>query len=147
MAGMGSRSRFRGWIGSEPASGRRHSGGKEESWTGPKTRVSFIRPMVLVADRGIICISRHIGGDTCSNGHCGTVTEVNVIWIQRLIMKRKERKQCSVPVESMLRIGKEWITYRCLVLPSSPRIIHDSLIRWKTAPAPPGDGRMRLLCG
>jgi len=79
MAGMGRRSRFRGWIGSEPASGRGHSGGRGESWKGPKTRVSFIRPMVLVADRGII--SRHISGDTCPNGHCGTVTELNVIWI------------------------------------------------------------------
>ena len=39
-------------------------------------------------------------------------------------MKRKERKQCSVPVASMLRIRKERITYRCLVLPPSPQISH-----------------------
>jgi len=42
-------------------------------------------------------------------------------------MKRKERKQCSVPVASMLRIRKERITYRYLVLPPSPHISHGSL--------------------
>jgi len=112
--------------------------------TQAKTRGSFICPKVLIADRGI---SRHITDGTFSNGHCGTATGLNVIWIQRLIMKRKERKQCSVPVESMLRIRKERITYRCLVLPPSPRIIHVSLIEWIITPAPPRNGRTSLLCG
>jgi hypothetical protein len=145
MAGLnGGEKRFGRWIGSEPARGGWHSGGGEgESWTRAKTGGSFICPMVLIAaDRGI---SRHANVGTFSNGHCGTVTELNVIWIQRLIMKRKERKQCSVPVESMIR--KERITYRCLVLPLSPHIIHVSLtIRWIITPAPPGSGRFSLLC-
>lgn len=130
------------WIGSEPARGGGHSGGREESWMRAKTRERFICPMVLIADREI---SRHANDGTFSNGHCGTVTELNVIWIQRLIMKRKERKQCSVPVESMIR--KERITYRCLVLPLSPHISHVSLtIRWMITTAPPDSGGLRLLC-
>ena len=108
----------------------------------PKTRGRFICPKVFIADRGI---SRHISDGTFSNGHCGTVTELNVICIQRLIMKRKERKQCSVPVASMLRIRKERITYRCLVLPPSPHISHGSLMGSIViiTPAPPNNG---LLC-
>lgn len=124
MAGIDGGMGLGRWIGSEPAGGGgRHSGGREEKWTRNKRRGSFICPMVLTADRGI---SRHISDGTFPNGHCGTAIEVNVIWIQRLIMKGKERKQCSVSVESMIR--KERITYRCLVLPSSPQIIHVSLI-------------------
>lgn len=128
------------WIGSEPARGGWHCGSREESWTRTQTMGSFICPMVLIADRGI---SRHANDGTFSNGHCGTVTGLDDIWIQRLIMKRKERKQCSVPVESMIR--KERITYRCLVLPLSPHIIHVSLtIRWMITPAPSDSGRLRL---
>ena len=47
---------------------------------------------MFIADRGI---SRHISDGTFSNGHCGTVTELNVICIRRLIMKRKERKSAQ----------------------------------------------------
>ena len=106
--------------------------GGGERWTGPKTRGSFICPKVFIADRGI---SRRIGDGTFPNGHCGTVTELNVIWIQRLIMKRKERRRCSV--ESMPPIRKERITYRCLVLPPSPHVSHRSLIGWMITSAPP----------
>ena len=142
MAGMERRKRFRRRIRSEPSSGGWHSGGRGESWPRVKTRGCFICPLVVIADREI---SRHANDGTFSDGHCGTVTELNVIWIQRLIMKRKERKQCSVPVESMIR--KERITYRCLVLPLSPQIIHVSLaMRCIITPAPPGGGRLRLLC-
>jgi len=62
-------------------------------------------------------------------------------------MKRKERKQCSVPVASMLRIRKERITYRCLVLPPSPQISHGSLL-WSivNTPAPPSSAVARGSC-
>lgn len=83
MAGVPSCGRFRRWIGSEPARGSGHSGGGGESWTPPRTRGSFICSKVLIADR---VISRHVSDGTFSNGHCGTATELNVIWIQRLIV-------------------------------------------------------------
>ena len=90
--GMESRSRLRGRIGGEPAGGGRHSGGGRECLTRSKGRGSFICPKEFIADQGI---SRLISDGTFSNGHCGTVTGVNVIWIQRLIMKRKERKSAQ----------------------------------------------------
>lgn len=90
--GMGSGGRFRRWIRGEPAGGGRHSRGGGESLTRAKGRGRFICPKEFIADQGI---SRLISDGTFSNGHCGTATGVNVIWIQRLIMKRKERKSAQ----------------------------------------------------
>ena len=57
-----------------------------------KTRGSFICPKVLIADRGI---SRHISDGTFSNSHCGTVTELTVVWVQRLIMKERSKNSAQ----------------------------------------------------
>ena len=143
MAGMAGSGGFCGWVGSEPTRGGGHSGGKGESWTRPKTRGSFICSKELIADRGI---SRHIGDGTFSNSHCGTATELNVIWIQRLIMKERSENCAQFHSNLRCRFETKGITYRCLVLPWSPPIIRGSL-RWIITPAPPSNGRPRLLCG
>lgn len=41
---------------------------------------------------------------------------------------------------------RNWITYRCLMLPRSSHISNGSL-RWIITPAPPSNGRLWQLCG